>query len=82
VFPGLYPLYLIWHRRTVTVYHLFCGFFALMILGMGVCLTERPVTRYLMGEAWLSIVMIGAMLKPEPVREESSLRSKEASANC
>jgi hypothetical protein len=62
VFPMVYPFYLVMRRQAVGPAHILCAVCALMILLEAVTLVERIVTRYLVAEAWLIFVMIGAML--------------------
>lgn len=62
VFPAFYLPYLVSRRRAIGPQHIVCALFALIILVETVTLVERVVTRYLVAEAWLVFVMIGAMM--------------------
>ncbi|HEX4999064.1 MAG TPA: hypothetical protein VFY29_12620 [Terriglobia bacterium] len=65
VFPMLYLPYLFLRRQAIGPQHVLCFLFAAMIVVETVALVERIVTRYLVAEAWLLCVAIGAMMPRE-----------------
>jgi hypothetical protein len=76
-FPIFYFPYLFFQRRRIGPQHLICALFAAIIVLETVALVERVVTRYMVAEAWIVFVAIGAMM---PVRKERSARRQPSEA--
>jgi hypothetical protein len=72
IFPLLYLPYLLVRRRLIGPQHLVCAIFAAMIVLETVALVERIVTRYMVAEAWLVLVAIGAMMPPSARPSQSA----------